>query len=193
MEARCRRRGRIYSAAVCSSGTISDTFLNPNPKFVLRVLGVTSVREVLQTLVRCLSTTSMSSVPSSQPALPTYASVTTSRLKSLYSDFTYQKHSNPTSYASNVEWWRHTLEAAQLQGWLSESRNPTNSGASPDRLVLHAYGVALADKFRAEGVGKPLSIPTVIVSACISRAEPVRTILKGVPCQRSLSSAILKP
>ncbi|KAI1795886.1 Snf7-domain-containing protein [Ganoderma leucocontextum] len=111
----------------------------------------------------------MSSVPSSQPALPTYASITTSRLKSLYSDFTYQKHSNPTSYASNVEWWRHTLEAAQLQGWLSESHNPTHTSASSDRLVLHAYGVAFADKFRVEGVGKPLSIPTVIFELCDSK------------------------
>lgn len=114
----------------------------------------------------------MSSAPSSQPVLPTYASITTSRLKSLYSDFTYQKHSNPTSYTSNVEWWRHTLETAQLQGWLSESCSPSSTGVSPDRLVMHAYGVTLVDKFRVEGVGKPLSIPTVIVSACVSCAVP---------------------
>ncbi|KAM5535167.1 hypothetical protein V8D89_011103 [Ganoderma adspersum] len=112
----------------------------------------------------------MSSAPSSQPAQPTYASITTSRLKSLYSDFTYQKHSNPTSYASNVEWWRRTLETTQLQGWLSESHNRSSAGASPDRLVMHAYGVALADKFRVEGVGKPLSIPTVIFELCDSKA-----------------------
>ncbi|TBU50771.1 Snf7-domain-containing protein [Dichomitus squalens] len=113
----------------------------------------------------------MSSVSSSQlSSLPTYASVTTSRLKSLYSDFTYQKQSNPTSYASNVEWWRHTLEAALLRGWLSQSHNANNTGASSDRLVLHAYGVAFADKFRVEGVGKPLSIPTVIFELCNSKA-----------------------
>ncbi|PIL23990.1 hypothetical protein GSI_13741 [Ganoderma sinense ZZ0214-1] len=112
----------------------------------------------------------MSPNPSSRPVLPTYASVTTARLKSLYSDFTHQKHSNPTSYASNVEWWRQTLEAAQLRGWLSESRNPANTGASSDRLVLHAYGGAVADKFRVEAVGKPLSIPTVIFELCDSKA-----------------------
>ncbi|RPD66129.1 hypothetical protein L226DRAFT_454410 [Lentinus tigrinus ALCF2SS1-7] len=110
----------------------------------------------------------MSSIPAAQlTSLPTYASVTNTRLKSLYSDFTYQKHSNPTSYASNVEWWRNTLEAALLRGWLSES----STASSPsDKLVLHAYGVAFADRFRVEGVGKPLSIPTVVFELCSSKA-----------------------
>ena len=125
----------------------------------------------------------MSSIPLSQlSSLPTYASITTSRLKSLYSDFTYQKQSNSTSYASNVEWWRHTLEAALLRGWLSGSHNANNTGASIDRLVLHAYGVAFADKFRMEGVGKPLSIPTVIVSALLSCSHWENTLLTDVPC-----------
>lgn len=105
----------------------------------------------------------MTAMPLSQlTSLPSYASVSPSRLKSLYSDFTYQKQSNPTSYTSNVEWWHKTLEATLLRGWLSESHG---SAATPDRLVLHATGVALADRFRVEGAGKPLSIPTVIVSA----------------------------
>ncbi|KAI0780948.1 Snf7-domain-containing protein [Trametes elegans] len=109
----------------------------------------------------------MSSLPLSQlSTLPTYASSSTSRLKSLYSDFTYQKQSNPTSYASNVEWWRRTLEGALLRGWLSESQR---SGATPDRLVLHATGVAFTEYFRVEGVGKPLSIPTVISELCASK------------------------
>ncbi|KAI0664820.1 Snf7-domain-containing protein [Cubamyces menziesii] len=110
----------------------------------------------------------MSSVPLSQlTSLPTYASCSTSRLKSLYSDFTYQKQSNPTSYSSNVEWWRRTLEGALLRGWLSESHN---AAAVPDRLVLHANGVSFSDNFRVEGVGKPLSIPTVISELCSSKA-----------------------
>ncbi|CDO68293.1 hypothetical protein BN946_scf184799.g20 [Trametes cinnabarina] len=105
----------------------------------------------------------MSSIPLSQlSSLPTYASASTSRLKSLYSDFTYQKHSNATSYSSNVEWWRRTLESALVRGWLSESHS---SGTISDRLVLHATGVSFIEHFRVEGVGKPLSIPTVIVSA----------------------------
>ncbi|KAH9854222.1 hypothetical protein C2E23DRAFT_754053 [Lenzites betulinus] len=110
-----------------------------------------------------LTSASMSSIPLSQlTTLPTYASSSTSRLKSLYADFTYQKQSNPTSYASNVEWWRRTLEDALLRGWLSESHS---ANATPDRIVLHAPGVAFVEHFRVEGVGKPLSIPTVIVSA----------------------------
>ncbi|KAI0374883.1 hypothetical protein BV20DRAFT_934733 [Pilatotrama ljubarskyi] len=109
-----------------------------------------------------LTAASMSSVPLSQlSSLPTYASSSSSRLKSLYSDFTYQKQSNPTSYASNVDWWRRTLEGALLRGWLSDSHS---TGATPDRLVLHATGVAFTEHFRVEGVGKPLSIPTVIVT-----------------------------
>ena len=118
----------------------------------------------------------MSSIPLSQlTSLPTYASTTTSRLKSLYSDFTYQKHSNPTSYTSNVEWWRNTLEASLLRGWLSDNHG---LATAPDRLVLHAHGVTFADRYRMEGVGKPLSIPTVIVSvtACM---HPVSQSLIG--------------
>ncbi|KAI0807317.1 Snf7-domain-containing protein [Fomes fomentarius] len=110
----------------------------------------------------------MTSIPLLQlTSLPSYASASTSRLKSLYSDFTYQKQSNPTSYTSNVEWWRKTLEATLLRGWLSESHG---SAATPDRLVLHATGVALADRFRVEDAGKPLSIPTVILELCSSKA-----------------------
>ncbi|KAI0647042.1 Snf7-domain-containing protein [Trametes meyenii] len=110
----------------------------------------------------------MSSVPLSQlSALPTFASSSTSRLKSLYSDFTHQKHSNPTSYTSNVDWWRRTLEGALLRGWLSDSRT---ASSTPDRTVLHATGVAFSEYFRVEGVGKPLSIPTVISELCTSKA-----------------------
>ncbi|KAI0636980.1 Snf7-domain-containing protein [Trametes polyzona] len=110
----------------------------------------------------------MSSIPLSKlSTLPTYASASTSRLKSLYSDFTYQKQSNPTSYASNVEWWHRTLEGALLRGWLSDTHS---TGATPDRIVLHANGVAFTEYFRVEGVGKPLSIPTVISELCSSRA-----------------------
>ena len=123
--------------------------------------------------------TTMSSVPLSQlTSLPTYASCSTSRLKSLYSDFTYQKQSNPTSYSSNVEWWRRTLEGALLRGWLSESHN---AAAAPNRLVLHANGVSFADNFRVEGVGKPLSIPTVIVSAVNDIHTSEARLLIGAP------------
>ncbi|EIW60360.1 uncharacterized protein TRAVEDRAFT_145680 [Trametes versicolor FP-101664 SS1] len=119
----------------------------------------------------------MSSVPLS--TLPTYASSSTSRLKSLYSDFTYQKQSNPTSYASNVEWWRRTLEDMLLRGWLSDTHN---ANATPDRIVLHATGVAFTEHFRFEGVGKPLSIPTVIVSQGRADTHRSSSLVKSELC-----------
>ncbi|KZT70129.1 hypothetical protein DAEQUDRAFT_668334 [Daedalea quercina L-15889] len=97
-------------------------------------------------------------------SLHTFASSSSSRLKTLYSDFSLQKQSNPTSYASNVEWWRRTLEAVVLRGWLAQSNS------NPDRLVLHATGSTLADDFRYEGIGKPLGLPTVIAELCASKA-----------------------
>ncbi|KZT09530.1 uncharacterized protein LAESUDRAFT_646919 [Laetiporus sulphureus 93-53] len=110
----------------------------------------------------------MSPLSNSQlTSLPTYNSLSTSRLKALYSDFSLQKHSNPTSYSSNVEWWRRTLEAVVLRGW--PYINQTQS-AIPDRLVLHAEGAALSEDFRFEGVGKPLSLPTVISELCAMKA-----------------------
>ncbi|OBZ75418.1 hypothetical protein A0H81_04292 [Grifola frondosa] len=100
-------------------------------------------------------------------SLETYATSSTSRLKSLYSDFSLQKQSNPTSYASNVEWWRKTFESVVLKGWTSQSHAQP---AYPDRLVLHANGPLLADEFRLEGVGKPLSLATVVAELCSSKA-----------------------
>ena len=109
----------------------------------------------------------MTSGPSPQlSSLPTYSTLTSLRLKALYSDFTHQKQSNSSSYASNVEWWKQTLEAALLRGWLSEAHG---GGVSPDRIVLHASGMTFADRFRVEGSGRPLGIPTVIVSGQLHR------------------------
>ena len=88
-------------------------------------------------------------------SLPAYNSSSTSRLKSLYSDISRQKHSNPTSYRSTVHWWREVLQAAVLKHWLPQS---------PNSLVLHALPT-LADSFRYEGTGKPLCLATVIVSS----------------------------
>lgn len=96
--------------------------------------------------------------------LPTYQMISTSRLKSLYSDFLRQKHSNPTSYSSNVEWWRRTLEAALLSGWQS------HPSSNPDRLSLHVNGSSFAEEFRFEGIGKPLSLAGVIAELCESKA-----------------------
>lgn len=95
-------------------------------------------------------------------SLESYKSTTHSRLKFLYSDFSRQKHSNPASYASNIEWWRQTLENVVAQGWQSQA-SQESKGA--DKLALHASGPILAEQFRLEGVGKPLGLATVIVSA----------------------------
>lgn len=93
--------------------------------------------------------------------LPTYKNITSSRLKFLYSDFSRQKQSNPASFTSNVDWWRRTLEALVVKGW--QSHNHTHS-EHPDRLVFHAVGPEVIERFRVEGVGKPLGLATVIVS-----------------------------
>ena len=84
-----------------------------------------------------------------------YSSVSTTRLKSLYSDISRQKTSNPAAYSSNVEWWRKTLATLAAQG--------LQSGTS-DTLVLHVYP-ELIETLRYEGVGKPLGLAAVIVRA----------------------------
>jgi len=88
-------------------------------------------------------------------SLPAYNTSSTSRLKSLYSDVSRQKHSNPASYRSTVQWWHEVLHAVVLKHWLPQTS---------DTLVLHALPT-LADSFRYEGVGKPLCLATVIVSS----------------------------
>ncbi|KAF9653780.1 hypothetical protein BDM02DRAFT_3182236 [Thelephora ganbajun] len=85
-------------------------------------------------------------------SLPAYNTSSTSRLKSLYSDISRQKHSNPTSYRSTVHWWREVLQTVVLKRWLPQPS---------DALVLHALPT-LADSFRYEGAGKPLCLATVI-------------------------------
>ncbi|KAI0345138.1 hypothetical protein BDW22DRAFT_1001391 [Trametopsis cervina] len=99
--------------------------------------------------------------------LPTYQDTTSSRLKFLYSDFSRQKQSNPTSFASNVDWWRRTLEAIVLDGWQPHT---SAQAAHPDRLVFHAVGPQVIEQFRVEGVGKPLGLATVIAELCQIKA-----------------------
>jgi hypothetical protein len=47
-----------------------------------------------------------SSLPSS---LPSYNGLYNSRIQSLYSDISRQKHSNSTTYNANIAWWHSTL------------------------------------------------------------------------------------
>ncbi|TCD63618.1 hypothetical protein EIP91_005169 [Steccherinum ochraceum] len=99
-------------------------------------------------------------------ALPSYQSVSSQRLKSLYSDFLQQKHSNPTSFASNLEWWRRTLENVVLKGWQLPS---DAESTSTDRLILHANGPSFSEEFRYEGVGRPLSLAGIIAELTESK------------------------
>ncbi|KAH8116804.1 Snf7-domain-containing protein [Phellopilus nigrolimitatus] len=92
--------------------------------------------------------------------ITTYSSVSKSRLKSIYSDFSRQKASNPASFNSNVEWWRKTLGAFVGQGL---------QGDASDSLVLRASS-QLAESLRYEGVGKPLGLAAVITELRDTRA-----------------------
>ena len=87
-------------------------------------------------------------------SLSTYVGTSSSRLQSLYSDISRQKLSNPTSYQSNVAWWRTTLETIVSRGWQSDTT---------ERVVLNAES-GLLETLRYPGVGKPLCLATVIVS-----------------------------
>lgn len=91
-------------------------------------------------------------VPQSLLALPPYATTSPSRLQALYSDFSRQKHSNPTSYHANIEWWRKALQLFVSSGLQRESGS---------RFVLEA-GRSLIEQFRLDRVGKPLAFGAVV-------------------------------
>jgi len=107
-------------------------------------------------------------------SLPSYDNLSNSRIQSLYSDISRQKHSNPTTYNSNIAWWHTTLEAIVSHGWLPNT---------PDRLILHAEQ-SLLETLRYERVGKPLCLGTVITELVNSHdAVPLHqflTMLKSV-------------
>jgi charged multivesicular body protein 7 len=110
----------------------------------------------------------MSSIRSSRTTTSsTFKDVSSSRLQSLYSDFTRQKNSNPASYNANVEWWRRNLEIELWDGLADTppSEDGSTGGSSGDRLILHANRTLL-DNLRLEGVGKPIGLGAVIV--CIT-------------------------
>jgi charged multivesicular body protein 7 len=100
-------------------------------------------------------------MPPSKPsilALPPYATTPTSRLQSLYSDISRQKHSNPTLYHATVEWWHRVLEEIVSSGMQEHSGNRNGS-----KLILTANR-GLVDQVRVDGVGKPLGLVAVVVS-----------------------------
>lgn len=84
--------------------------------------------------------------------LPTY-SVSNSRLKSIYSDLSRQKTSNPAAFTANVDWWKRTLNAYVERGLQANHPNALVLDASPE----------LAESFRYGSVGIPLGMAAVIV------------------------------
>ncbi|KAH7929705.1 Snf7-domain-containing protein [Leucogyrophana mollusca] len=110
----------------------------------------------------------MLSSSSSLSSFPTYAPTSKSRLQSLYSDVSRQKHSNPTSYNAHVDWWHRTFEALVSRGWQAEDTgklkgkdNDEKFENRSNKLVLSARR-PLVEKLRFEGVGKPLGLGTTI-------------------------------
>lgn len=90
------------------------------------------------------------------------------RLQALYSDFSRQKHSNPSAYHANVEWWRATLETIVSCG------SPQETDTTPSRLTVQA-DQSLLDKLKVEKVGKPLALGAVIVGYyCFILNVPLR-------------------
>ncbi|KAJ7905712.1 Snf7-domain-containing protein, partial [Mycena olivaceomarginata] len=92
-------------------------------------------------------------------ALPPYATTSPSRLQSIYSDISRQKHSNPASYNANIEWWRRALEAITRSGIQQRG----------SRLVLTA-DTGLMDLLRVPGAGKPLALSTVVTELRIQKS-----------------------
>lgn len=84
--------------------------------------------------------------------LPEYKTPTTLRLSFLYSSLAGRKASNPTGFSSALSWWRLTLQDLVSQGLLGE-----------DKLVLVADD-NLRESLRWEGVGRPSSLGTILVS-----------------------------
>ncbi|KAF8911959.1 hypothetical protein CPB84DRAFT_1760878 [Gymnopilus junonius] len=110
-------------------------------------------------------------------SLDPFSSTSVPRLQALYSDFSQQKHSNPTSYQSNIDWWHRALEAVIVSGLQNDSSQvqysvrrledasslPSATISKSDRLVLHA-GRELVDRLRIPKVGKPLALAAVLKS-----------------------------
>ncbi|KAL4067921.1 Snf7-domain-containing protein [Scleroderma citrinum] len=108
----------------------------------------------------------MASTCVSLSSCSTYTTTSKSRLQSLYSDVSRQKHSNPTSYHAHVDWWKRTLEELVLRGWQAENAGSQKGKGIEvkdeadnwsNKLVLGAKR-SLVDRLRYDGVGKPLGL-----------------------------------
>lgn len=144
-----------------------------------------------------LSSPSASALANPLMALPPYATTTLSSLQALYSDFSRQRHSNPTSYHANIEWWRKALEVIVSSSMQQHQNDATGSS----RLVLHA-GRGLMECTKVDRVGKPLALGSVIVRAvklssrdpndqitCTSKSE-LRTLKTVVPVSDFINAKV---
>ncbi|EGN93262.1 hypothetical protein SERLA73DRAFT_97977 [Serpula lacrymans var. lacrymans S7.3] len=112
----------------------------------------------------------MSTSSSFLTSLPTYSSVSQSRLQSLYSDISRQKHSNAASFNAYVDWWHRTLEEFMLRSWDDKiTQSSPILDSQPNKLVLKARR-DLMETFRLQGVGKPAGLATVIAELNTKKA-----------------------
>ncbi|KAK5118256.1 hypothetical protein LTR85_008236 [Meristemomyces frigidus] len=81
------------------------------------------------------------------------------RLASLYSDFRYQRQSNPDGYQANASTWLRALTTAAKAGLI-----PAQAGAQHDRFTLHT-GEELARGLQTQDFGRPLALGAVIEDA----------------------------
>jgi charged multivesicular body protein 7 len=81
------------------------------------------------------------------------------RLASLYSDFRFQRSTNPDGYQANSAAWIRALVAGSKAGLI-----PSSSSAHHDRFVLHS-GEELSRALQTQEYGRPLALGAAIEDA----------------------------
>lgn len=81
------------------------------------------------------------------------------RLASLYSDFRFQRNTNPDGYQANSTAWLRALSAAAQAGVL-----PAQTGAQKDRFVIRT-GEELSRSLQTQEFGRPLALGAVVQDA----------------------------
>lgn len=100
--------------------------------------------------------------------------ISRNRLPSLYSDFTFQKKTNPDGYAANIAAWEQALNRAAKRGYTSSRRIRVRSGSmtsqkngdlkrkKTDHLILRTDESLLRDLELPEW-GRPVALGAVFV------------------------------
>ncbi|KAK5730801.1 hypothetical protein LTR15_000739 [Elasticomyces elasticus] len=81
------------------------------------------------------------------------------RLASLYSDFRYQRQTNPDGYQANASAWLRALTAAAKAGLV-----PAQAGTQHDRFTVHT-GEELLRGLQTQEFGRPLALGSVLEDA----------------------------